>query len=285
MVENRFFIELQMIFGACPAHYYVLGNMIKKLALTDSGIPRGFISRAVNYQPLATPESTTWGERFEASYKRICSELNIELADDCFVCDKAVTNTRCGKVPGVWFRSTDLSWKLPKDKIITMLARINEAVFSRNIHLDALQTLMGRINFLSMMGPFLKAFRFNLNREMALRKVDPQVRCELSAEAKKAQLVHAGFLVDKQRCPIARDQKWPMPSAVCFTTDAAGLPDRRSWSGDIRCGVVGFHHEGSMVWAAQYFWPKKFISVSHDGITRFGCQGPLKQSAGSNLYW
>jgi hypothetical protein len=39
MVENRYFIELRMIFGArtALAHYDVLGNTIEKLAIADLG--------------------------------------------------------------------------------------------------------------------------------------------------------------------------------------------------------------------------------------------------------
>ncbi len=47
-------------------------------------------------------------------------------------------------------------------------------------------------------------------------------------------------------------------------TDAAGLPDNAEWSGAIGCGLVGFNDEGSMIHAAQYFWPKQFVSEKRD---------------------
>jgi hypothetical protein len=42
MVENRYFMELRMIFGArtALAHYDVLGNTIEKLAIVESRIPK-----------------------------------------------------------------------------------------------------------------------------------------------------------------------------------------------------------------------------------------------------
>jgi hypothetical protein len=60
-------------------------------------------------QPVVTPASSNWGAYFIASYKRICSEINTELAEDCTDCVKAFTNTHNGKVLGVWFRSTEAS--------------------------------------------------------------------------------------------------------------------------------------------------------------------------------
>ncbi len=73
MVENRYFIELRMIFGArtALAPYDILGNTVEKLAIADSGIPRHFVCRAVDDQPVATPGSSAWGERFMSSYKHI----------------------------------------------------------------------------------------------------------------------------------------------------------------------------------------------------------------------
>jgi hypothetical protein len=42
MVENRYFMELRVIFGArtASAYYDVLGNTIEKLAIVESGIPK-----------------------------------------------------------------------------------------------------------------------------------------------------------------------------------------------------------------------------------------------------
>ncbi len=69
-VGNRYFIELRMIFGArtALAHYDILGNTVEKLAIADSGIPRHFVCRAVDDQPLATPDNSIWGEKFVTSY-------------------------------------------------------------------------------------------------------------------------------------------------------------------------------------------------------------------------
>ncbi len=62
-VENRYFIELRMIFVAptALAHCDILGDTVKKLAIAGSGVPRHFVCRAVDDQPVATPGNSTWG--------------------------------------------------------------------------------------------------------------------------------------------------------------------------------------------------------------------------------
>ncbi len=272
-VENRFFVELRMIFGAktALAHYDVLGNTIEKLAIAVSGIPRHFVCRAVDDQPVATPANSTWGEKFVSSYKNICKEINIELAEDCDDCDKAFTNTKCGKVLGVWFDSRNQTWKLPQEKIMAARTMLHDVTSSNNVGLEELQSLLGRLNFVCMMCPFLKAFRFNMNRELARRIEDPLLRAALSKEAKADLMTHDYFLADTTWCPIAREPIAAPVTAVCFVTDAAGLPANAVWSGNIGCGLVAFNSEGSMIHAAQHYWPKKFVSESKDSNgTRYG---------------
>jgi hypothetical protein len=273
MINNRFFIELRMIFSASTAlaNYDVLGNMIEKLAMVESGIPRRFVTRAVDDQPTATPANSSWGDKFVTTYKKICAELNIELAEDCDNYDKAYTNTTCGKVLGDWFRSTDLTWRLPEEKILQTLHAVGEVANSSSVTLDAMQSLMGRLNFLCMMCPFLKAFRFNLNRELSRRLECSSLCSAISREARDDLLVHARVLKNGGWLPIAKEAIAPPPSAVEFMSDAAGLPSNKVLNNKIGCGIVGFNCDGSMIMALQYFWPSDFITRFADGNgTRFG---------------
>ncbi len=262
-----------MIFGASTAlaNYDVLGNTIEKLAIAESGIPRRFVRRAVDDQPTATPASSSWGEKFVSAYKIICAELNIELAEDCDDCDKAYTNTTCGRVLRVWFRSSDLTWKLPEDKINITLHAIGVVASSPSVTLDTMQSLMGRLNFLCMMYPFLKSFRFNLNKELSKRLENPSLCSAISREAREDLLVHARILKYGGWLPTAKEAAAPPPSAAEFTSDAAGLPENKVLNGKIGCGIVGFDCDGSMIMASQYFWPHEFIShLSDKNGTRFG---------------
>ncbi len=83
--------------------------------------------------------------------------------------------------------------------------------------------------------------------------------------------MHEKFLSDDDWCPIAKEPAGPPPSAVCFVSDAAGLPDNATFTEPIGFGVAGFDYTGSMVHADQYFWPKEFIVHARDGDgIRFG---------------
>jgi hypothetical protein len=273
MVENRYFVELRMIFGArtALAHYDVLGNTIEKLAIAESRIPRHFLGRAVDDQPVATPANSTWGQKFTDSYRRICEKVNVELAEDCEDCDKAFSNTTRGKVLGIWFDTELLAWKLPDEKALTTRIMINELVSKDTVTLDERQSLLGRLNFVCMMCPFLKAFRFNMNKELAKRILDPSLCSKLSDNAKNDLLLHERFLSDEDWCQIAKEPIGPPPSAVYFVSDAAGMPSNAAYTGPIGFGVAGFDYTGSMVHAGQYFWPKGFITHAKDDTgVRFG---------------
>jgi hypothetical protein len=273
MVENRYFTELRMIFGArtALAHYDVLGNTIEKLAIAESGIPKHFVGRAVDDQPVATPASSTWGKKFTNSYRRICEMVNVELAENCENCDKAFSDTTRGKVLGIWFDTELLSWKLPDEKALATRIMINDLVSKDNVSLDELQSLLGRLNFVCMMCPFLKAFRYNMNRELTRRILDPSLCSKLSDDARNDLLLHERFLADNDWCPIAREPTGPPPSAVYFVSDAAGMPSNTTYTEPIGFGIAGFDYLGSMVHADQYFWPKNFITEAKDdkGV-RFG---------------
>jgi hypothetical protein len=160
---------------------------------------------------------------------------------------------------------------MPTEKALITKDLIEQAVSKKNMSLTELQSLLGRLNFVCMMCPFLKAFRFNMNKELARRILDPSVCAELSDNAKYDLLVHGRFLSDDDWCPIAKEPAGPPPSAVYFVSDAAGLPDNKPLKEPIGFGIAGFDYTGSMVHADQFFWPENFIvhSRDEDGI-RFG---------------
>ncbi len=69
-----------------------------------------------------------------------------------------------GTVLGIWFHTQKLSWSLPtqkKDKIVTAVATALSGV---PLSLENMQILMGLLNDLSQMLPFLGRFRHNLNK-------------------------------------------------------------------------------------------------------------------------
>jgi hypothetical protein len=68
-------------------------------------------------KPAVAPFSKKeWCEEFVQKYRDYCGSLNIQLAEDCPLFDKAFSASHYGKVLGVWFNTLDLTWSYPPEK-------------------------------------------------------------------------------------------------------------------------------------------------------------------------
>jgi hypothetical protein len=163
--ENKFFIELRQMFRANSSvqNFDILANTIKTLAAVNCKIPRKLIHRQLDDTPIVAAAGSGWCEEFYQAYKSICKKINIELAPDCPNKDKSYGPTTRGKVLGIWFDSSTMCWKLPSDKREKTIDAIKEAKVSQEFNTLQLQSLLGRLNFISTMCPFLTTFKYNLN--------------------------------------------------------------------------------------------------------------------------
>ena len=165
---DKYFYETAQMFGAKPAvpNYDRLGNTVKCLAVCISKIPSELVDRHLDDVPTAGPKNLNFCEKFSETYKEICKDLNILLAENCPSKEKAFCNSTEGKVLGIWFDSTNLTWSLPKDKANKILRKIYTATNNEIISVLDMQKLMGHLNNLSMMCPLLNGFRGNLNCDL-----------------------------------------------------------------------------------------------------------------------
>jgi hypothetical protein len=90
---------------------------VEKLGIADSEIPRHLACRAVDDQHVATARKLDLGKKFTTKNKNICKIRNIGLAEDCDDYDKVFSNTKRGKVLGVWLDSIYTALKLPEEKV------------------------------------------------------------------------------------------------------------------------------------------------------------------------
>ena len=99
------------MFGAKPAvpDYDRLGNTVKCLTVCISKIPSELVHRHLDDVPSAGPKNSNCCEKFSKTYKEICKDLNILLAENCPSKEKAFCNSTEGKVLGIWFDSTNLT--------------------------------------------------------------------------------------------------------------------------------------------------------------------------------
>jgi hypothetical protein len=193
------------------------------------------------------------------------------LAPDCPKFEKAFSKSTFGKVLGIFFDTEKLAWKLPPDKNRKVLDLIHEIENKESLSLLDMQTLMGNLNHVSQMLPFLSNFRFNLNKCLASFSSVPG-SLPLPHDARNELKVWKNFLLDKLAWfPICQPQHPPPLCAKVFFTDAAGFSSKSHWSGNIGCGVVGLNENQDTLLAFQLWWPKKFITEDRDNKgTRFG---------------
>jgi len=67
-----------------------------------------------------------------------------------------------------------MKWKLPDEKKEKTLRNIEHALSDRGMSLKDMQVLMGRLNDVALMCPFLKTFKAELNGEMAKAHSKPE---------------------------------------------------------------------------------------------------------------
>ena len=165
----------------------------------------------------------------------------MKLALNCPLNDKAFTNQHRGKVLGVMFDASDLTWRLSNKKLWKAKVVVKKALGSVTCTLREWQQLMGRLNDISQMCSFMKAFKHPINR--CVEGIDsdaPQdTTVHISHQAKCDLQVWANFLMS----PF----KWlPISSHLCepsrwtreFVSDAAGLAAQASWQTRPGCGNV-----------------------------------------------
>ena len=105
-----------------------MGNTVCTLAKCVSSIPNELVHRQIDDVPTVAPENTSWCEEFTKEYSEICEALNIELAPDCPLKDKAFKLSKVGKVLGIMFDSSNLTWSLPSEKRIEYMNDIHKVL-------------------------------------------------------------------------------------------------------------------------------------------------------------
>jgi hypothetical protein len=260
------------MFGARSAvqNFDIVANTIKTLASAGCNIPARYIHRQLDETPVVSPASKNWCGKFLEKYRSLCEHINLELAPDCPNFDKSFGPTTMGKVLGIWFKTSDLTWRLSDEKISATQQSINEITSSNSLRLSAIQSLMGRLNYISTMCPFMNIFKFNLNTILA--SLSKNLPATLNVKARKDLQVWKNFLNHPTKwIPISPVKDDPPLATISFTTDAAGFSEISKWSGNIGSGVLGTDMNEEPILGFQMWWPKEFITLATDNKgKRFG---------------
>jgi hypothetical protein len=269
---GRYFVETRQIFGskASVQNYDIIGNTVKTIVHTSCRIPRDLALRQLDDVPVVAPASSGWCEEFSAKYKELCADIKLELAPPCPNFDKAFDCSKFGKVLGIIFDTRNLTWKLPKDKVESTLRTMAEIVDSQVVKTKQLQCLMGKLNHVAQMSPFLNCFKHPLNMDLA--ECIKKGWVVLTNQSVDDLRVWSAVLQDMEvGLPICPPMHAPPLCTKVFTSDAAGLGDKSVWEGEIGCGTIGLKESGDTLLAFQTWWPKEFVTKKVDAKgKRFG---------------
>jgi hypothetical protein len=208
---GKFFVELKQTFGALTSvsNFDVLGNTVQTLARAASNLPRNWCQRQLDDNPVVAPAGTGWCESYSEDYEKICETINIKLAEECPKKDKAFKNEQEGKVLGIWFDSKEMKWSLPYEKAEKARRAIFETFHAETASLHSLQSLVGRLNDVALMCPFLTAFRKNISELLAKGEESPSDNIIITEKAKDDLLIWWAAIEDSEKrlaypkCPLS----------------------------------------------------------------------------------
>jgi hypothetical protein len=148
------------------------------------------------------------------------------------------------------FDSTDLTWRLSENKLFKAKVSVKNALEKPTTTLKEWQRLMGRLNDISQMCPFMKLFKSEINKCVATIASDAPAATvvTVSQQAKKDLQIWAGYLnSDFKWLPICRELWTPPIWHKEFVSDAAGLTENAGTDTRPGCGNVGFREDGTII--------------------------------------
>jgi hypothetical protein len=272
---GRYFLELQQIFGGIPSvcNFNRLGNTIMAIALAKCEIPRYLAFRTLDDVPVVAPNRTTWCEEFSVAFKKTCREANIRIAQDCPANDKAFTNQTVGTVLGIRFDTNKMEWSLHKDKADELIRRLLWAVDADCMSLKQTQQLLGSMNDLAQMCPFIKPYKALMNGFLKTFRSNEQILLKICDQTRKDLLVCANVAETARKgIPIPVHPLNPSQQAITCYSDAAGSKfaiangERRNLNkeGDRKAASIILDKNSNPISWSRLTWQMFFLNHARD---------------------
>jgi hypothetical protein len=166
-----------------------------------------------------------------------------------------------------------MEWSLQKEKADELIRRILWAVQTDGYSLKEMQQLIGSLNTLSQLCPFIKPYRALANSFLGSFKGDEQLLQALSEQAKKDLMVCARVAeTARSEIPIPGQPTAPSLFPITCFSDKVGSKFTMLNGKRERCNVPGERDVASIVlnekkkvinWA-RVFWSKKFLEEARD---------------------
>ena len=150
---GKWFVETQQGFGGVPSpcNFDRLAKTKDVVVCIKSSTPRSAVHRALDDSPCVAQAGSNIVERFSATMKEVCRDINMPLAENCPLGEKAFELQTRGTVLGIGFDSSELIWFLSKEKSEKVVRRCLETANASHVDLKTVEKLMGSVNDLSQM--------------------------------------------------------------------------------------------------------------------------------------
>jgi hypothetical protein len=183
---GKFFIELKKVFGSKEAvsAFDRLNNTLVSLAAIQSHLPPHLIHRTLDDVPIVTPAHSSVGLAFADAYQNICAHVGADLAPQCPLLEKAFCDSTIGTVLGIRFNTESMKWCIPLEKRARILDRIRKPLLGYPISLPDLQKLIGTLNDIGQMCPFLRGFRQPIHLLLISFKDNTDIHLPIPQEVK-----------------------------------------------------------------------------------------------------
>jgi hypothetical protein len=289
---GKFFIELKKVFGSKEAvsAFDRLNNTLVTLAAIQARLPPHLIHRTLDDVPVVTPARSNAGLVFAEAYQAICDQIGAELAPPCPLLEKAFCDSTQGTVLGIRFNTVSMKWSISKDKRARILERIRGPLLGHPTSLQDLQKLIGTLNDIGQMCPFLRGFRqplhlllvsFNDNADILL-DIPPEVKNDLRVWAAAVDSAASGM-------PIPQRLSAHLPDAISFASDASGAQFNKHqgrfitipFQGERGAASINTMEDDSVWFFAYVQFPRQFLLEKRDSSDHaFGCKSSTLEAVG-----
>jgi len=289
---GRFFIELKKVFGSkeSVSAFDRLNNTIVSIAAAAANLPPHWIHRTLDDVPVVTPATSTAGPAFEYEYTNICNLIGASLAPPCKNLEKAFVDSTVGTVLGIKFDTDSLTWSIAKDKEIRTLDRIRGPMLGQPINLQNLQKLIGSLNDVGQMCPFLRGFRQPLHLLLMEFKDDKEILLPIpQAVSDDLRIWATAIETAAKGLPIPTRPTPHLPSALFFASDASGAQfNKRNgrfitlpYEGDRGAASINVMEEDDIWFYAAVTFPKSLLLEKRDSKDHaYGCKSSTLEAIG-----
>jgi hypothetical protein len=289
---GKYFIELKKVFGSKEAvsAFDRLNNTLVTVAAMAAGLHPQFIHRTLDDVPIVTPPSSPAGHRFAQEYQNICESIGAALAPACPNFEKAFCNSTWGTVLGIQFDTIPLTWSISKDKKAKILDRIRGPLMGCPTDLNSLQKLIGTLNDVGQMCPFLRGFRQPLHTLLMEFKENKDIELPIPQAVKDDLRIWAAAMDTASKgLPIPRRPTPHLPSALTFASDASGAQFNKHngkfftlpYEGERGAASINVIEEDDIWFYASITFPKSFLLDRRDSLDHaYGCKSSTLEAIG-----